>query len=119
MPARNKDLEEKPPHSHHFVIHRPELGEKRCQCGQIALSQQEFDRRKQSWDAYYLDCQQSDSAKDFYALMKGDVTALERVNKRCQVTKDEFGDNVFSYNEEMYMPKPGFPDPERYRYEII
>lgn len=100
-----------------------DLSEGRCECGAIMISIVEKLRRKAEWDNYY-ELVRTTPPYQMWVALKNGVSAeeLKRLKEeqaqRVIITKDEFGDNVYVFKDSMYLKKPHFPDPERFRYEV-
>ena len=120
----NPPLEEEQKHTHwwehtaHNVAYCTSLYKNRP-CKAIRVTPQKYDEVDSEWKNYYQMCTQTEAYNDWQEMKKAFAIGdrdwmnqiITRVNRRCTVTKDEWGDNVFHHNEEIYMPKPELPDP--------
>lgn len=113
-------------HLHNFYLNPYNRSEEVCKnlyngrpCLALKVSNAEWERRNEEWRNFYALCQQTEAKRD-YDLMcdafkrkdqKEMKEILKRVNKRCQVKTDEFGDNDFTFSKEEYLDGPSFPDP--------
>ena len=128
MPATKKEEDQKEFHEHRWS--RKTQTESFCisfykgkPCIKLGIGQNEYDRRKTEWEAYFNLCQETPSKRDYeemriaYKAQDKEKMAeiKKRVEVRCQKSTEmnEWGDYGFKCIEsEYFAQEPSFPYPE-------
>lgn len=123
--GRNKKKEQEVIH-HHLWQSGYNDSEQKCGCGEILVSQQEYDRRSAIWLKYYEDVRGTRAYKRYAeqreAFLRNDMATVKRLGleARSQLTKRVNEDGY----EEWYQPvleleKPHFPDPGSWNHYVV
>lgn len=115
MPATKSVFKEESIHKHNFKQGR-NYGIFVCDypnCREIAMTEEEYQRRCDEWNNYYQLCNQSEAHADFMemrdAFMSHNKPRMKEIQERVKARKDA--------NE--YLERPNFFDPTGMRIEII
>ena len=92
-------------------------------CKAIKIGTNEYSRRKSEWDNYFEMVRTTDSYRDYQEMKEAYVTRnfpkmaeiRERIAKRMKISQtktDDWGEPIVEFDEDHYLPKPHFPDPE-------
>lgn len=93
-------------------------------CITLKCGEKEYARRCEEWDAYLNHCRTSDSYQDYLEIKKycpptcdADREAIKeiltRVHSRMRDTgkDDKYGEPIYQFDEDKYIPTPDFSDP--------
>lgn len=114
MPKKfdQEQIKEKKECTHRWVMQQS-ISEQHCLiCPAIAISEKEHNRRLEAWNEYYhTEVMETPAYITYQAMRYGMHNQEER--ERLLNEMDQH------YKENGYLPKPSFPDPERFRYTVI
>jgi hypothetical protein len=107
--------------SHLWVANLDQSARRCTKCSSIQVSEKEHDRRLEVWDLYYKEQVTSSPA---YIACQAIVPHIKGIGKGISEKDKEAIKEILAakeehYKENGYIQTPNFPDPKRFRYEIV
>ena len=102
----------------HFWFTASDPSHQLCNCGCILVSNQEWKRRKEEWDNYFVRVRETESYKRFFeqkeAWKRGEMVVVKTLGleaKKDLKEKCDMIDGEWVEKKGMWLEKPHFPDP--------
>lgn len=110
-------IQVKEEHIHNWV-NSWDLSEKRCECGKLLVSREEYERRTEEYNNYFAWVTTTDSYKDYQA-----IRDIFRQVREGGDFKNFMGEILKAVDERLLQDdyqarRPRFPDPSTNIYEI-